>query len=121
MSYELSEGEVTVQFILFEKYQVESIVYESDTATVYKVVHLQMSACRIIKKILKKSIHQNSFYSEINILKSIRHPGIPIIYDVEEDNSAYYIVEEYIEGVNLAQYIEEKGVLSQIYLISREN
>lgn len=113
MSYELSEGEVTVQFILFEKYQVESIVYESDTATVYKVVHLQMSACRIIKKILKKSIHQNSFYSEINILKSIRHPGIPIIYDVEEDNSAYYIVEEYIEGVNLAQYIEEKGVLSQ--------
>lgn len=71
-----------------------------------------MSTERIIKKILKKSIHRNSFYSEISILKSIKHPRIPIIYDVEEDESAYYIIEEYIYGMNLSAYIKEKGVLS---------
>lgn len=72
-----------------------------------------MSVVRIIKKILKKSIHQDSFYSEINILKSIRHPNIPIIYDVEEDTLAYYIIEEYIEGKTLSQHIADGGVLSQ--------
>lgn len=72
-----------------------------------------MQAIRIIKKILKKSIHQDSFYSEINILKNIRHPSIPIIYDVEEDDSSYYIIEEYIEGETLFQYVTKRGVLSQ--------
>ena len=77
-----------------------------------------MAVVRIIKKILKKSIHQDSFYSEINILKSIRHPNIPIIYDVEEDALAYYIIEEYIEGKTLSQYIAERGALSQDEAVS---
>lgn len=109
----LSEGVVTVQPILFEKYQVNSVVYESDTVTIYKVEHIHMLTERIIKKILKNSIRQSSFFSEINILKTIRHPGIPIIYDIEEDSSAYYIIEEYIEGLNLSHYLKKNGVLSQ--------
>ena len=81
--------ESTVQVILFEKYRVEHIVYESENATVYLVEHINMSARRIIKKILKKSIRQNSFYSEINILKTVKHPNIPIIYDQYEDGGAF--------------------------------
>lgn len=108
----LSEGEGTVQITLFEKYKVVDVVYESDTTAVYLVEHLSMLSRRIIKKILKKSINQSSFYSEINILKTIRHPSIPVIYDIEEDVSAYYIVEEYMEGINLYEYVLEKGTLS---------
>lgn len=105
--------ESAVQIILFEKYRVESVVYESDNATIYLVEHINMLAKRIIKKILKKSIHRYSFYSEINILKSIKHPNIPIIYDQYEDESAFYIVEEYIEAPNLAEYIRENGLFSE--------
>lgn len=107
----MSEGDVNVQDILFEKYHVESVVYESDTTTVYLVEHIHMSAKRIIKKVLKESIHRNSFYSEISILKNIKHPYIPIIYDVQEDDMAYYIIEEYINGISLMKYVEEHGVL----------
>ena len=105
--------ESTVQVILFEKYRVERIVYESENATVYLVEHINMSARRIIKKILKKSIRQNSFYSEINILKTVKHPNIPIIYDQYEDESAFYIVEEYIDAPNLMDYIRERGLLGE--------
>lgn len=105
--------ESAVQVILFEKYRVERIVYESENATVYLVEHINMAARRIIKKILKKSIHQNSFYSEINILKAVKHPNIPIIYDQYEDESALYIVEEYIDAPNLMDYIKDKGLLGE--------
>lgn len=92
---------------------MERIVYESDDATVYLVEHIFMQTRRIIKKILKKSIHHNSFYSETNILKTIKHPNIPIIYDQYEDECAFYIVEEYIEAQNLFDYIRDNGVLSE--------
>ena len=93
---------------------MESVVYESDNATVYIAWHIQMQARRIIKKILKKSIHHNSFYSEVNILKTIKHPNIPIIYDQYEDEGTFYIVEEYIEAPNLMEYISENGVLDEL-------
>ena len=92
---------------------MDSIVYESDNATVYRAWHIQMQAWRIIKKILKKSIHHNSFYSEVNILKDIKHPNIPIVYDQYEDESAFYIVEEYIDAPNLVEYIRENGLLNE--------
>lgn len=93
---------------------MESVVYESDNATVYKVKHIHMQTERIIKKILKKSIHHSSFYSEINILKNIKHPNIPIIYDQYEDDEAFYIVEEYIDAPNLMEHIKENGLVSEL-------
>ena len=68
----LLEGGITATSILFEKYQVTDVVYESDTVTVFIAEHIYMSVKRIIKKILKKSICRDTFYSEVNILKSIK-------------------------------------------------
>lgn len=42
--------------------------------------------------------------NEANILKVLRHPNIPIIYDIEEDENYIYIIEEYIEGQSLRAY-----------------
>lgn len=42
--------------------------------------------------------------SEAQILKSVQHPGIPTIYDFEEDESFYYLVEEYIQGDSLEEF-----------------
>ena len=109
----LLEGGITATSILFEKYQVTDVVYESDTVTVFIAEHIYMSVKRIIKKILKKSICRDTFYSEVNILKSIKNPQIPTVYDVEEDAFAYYIIEEYMEGVNLHSFIEKNGVMSE--------
>ena len=79
----------STNIILFDKYRVTKVIYQSEQVTVYEVWHMYMSAKRVIKKILKKSIRQDSFYSEVKILKNLRHPGIPIIYDVIEDSFAY--------------------------------
>lgn len=54
---------------------------------------------------------------EVHILKSLNHPNIPIIYDIEEDENYSYIIEEYLEGESLKAYrsrlshIDERSVL----------
>lgn len=41
---------------------------------------------------------------EVHILKSLKHPNIPIIYDIEEDENYSYIIEEYFQGESLKAY-----------------
>lgn len=99
--------------MLFEKYKVTDIIYESDVVTIYVAEHIVMATKRVIKRILKKSIRQDSFYSEVKVLKNIRHPNIPIIYDTMEDSLAYYIIEEYMQGETLEAYIGRVGQLPE--------
>lgn len=44
----------------------------------------------------------------MNILKDVSIQGIPEIYDIEEDEDFYYIIEEYIDGYSFVEYIDEK-------------
>ena len=43
---------------------------------------------------------------EVVYLKSLSHPGIPVIYDVEEDQKYFYIIEEYVQGESLKSMLE---------------
>lgn len=54
------------------------------------------------------------FLTEATILKNLKHPGIPIIYDLEEDEEYLYIIEEYVTGESL------KAVMLNQKAISRE-
>lgn len=47
---------------------------------------------------------------EANYLQRLEHPMLPVVYDLFEDNgSVWYLVMEYIQGVNLHEYIERNG------------
>ena len=67
-------------------------------------------------------------------MKNLKHPCIPQIYDIEEDEIGFYIVEQFIEGISLKnlcqkQNLQEKSIITyaiQIcelihYLHSRED
>ncbi|WP_088838967.1 MULTISPECIES: Stk1 family PASTA domain-containing Ser/Thr kinase [unclassified Listeria] len=48
------------------------------------------------------------FQREAQSATSLVHPNIVGIYDVGEENDLHYIVMEYVEGMDLKQYIQEK-------------
>ena len=53
---------------------------------------------------------------EASLIKNLKHPHIPIIYDIYEDDISICIIEEYISGKSLRNYIyDEKSLkLNQI-------
>ncbi len=67
---------------------------------------------RIIKGIHKSSALHDRLLHEAHLLKNLKHPYIPEIYDVEEDESYSYIVEQYIEGQSL-KTLCNTGILSE--------
>lgn len=46
-------------------------------------------------------------------MKSLRHPAIPIVYDLEEDQDFFYLIEEYLKGISLYTLIEDQGVMQE--------
>lgn len=69
------------------------------------VKHRLLDLYRAAKIISKNSQNAEKLLQEANLLKNLQHPGIPSIYDIEEDSSSICIIEEYIAGKSLREYM----------------
>lgn len=79
------------------------------TGTVWKAVHQGLNEYRAIKCVPKTHKDYEGFRKEALILKELRHPGIPLVYDMEEDSHYFYLIEEYLEGNSLYDLIKDQG------------
>jgi serine/threonine-protein kinase len=86
--------------------------------TVFLAVHLGLEEYRAIKRVPKSFLKFELLKREAFVLKELRHPGIPIIFDVEEDEFYSYLIEEYLEGESLFDLVKEQGHLSRELAIS---
>ncbi|MFA9464839.1 MAG: serine/threonine-protein kinase [Velocimicrobium sp.] len=99
----IRKGAFVYTIIWFNKYCVIQKLGQGSSGTVFLALHEKLQVYRAIKQIPKEESH-TQWINETNILKILRHPNIPIIYDIEEDEKNIYIIEEYIEGQSLRAY-----------------
>ncbi|MCM1282841.1 MAG: serine/threonine protein kinase [Muribaculaceae bacterium] len=101
-------------FIMSGRYELMKKLGEGSDGTVYLARHHSLELERAIKVFPKRTGAASLFaISEANVLKTIQHPGIPTIYDFEEDQHNYYLVEEYIRGESLSQFLLHQQSISQ--------
>lgn len=101
--------------VLFGKYQIRSVIGRGRSGTVFLARHLGLKEDRAIKRVAKEG---RTYLAEAAVLKSLRCPGIPVIYDLEEDSEYYYLIEEYLDGESLHAFIERRGSLKRARVIS---
>lgn len=83
----------------------------------YLAEHQKLGALRAIKQIPRKEADAASVLSEALLLKNLKHPGIPIIYDLEEDEKNIYVIEEYIAGESLEAFALHQSKISEKKII----
>lgn len=110
--YKTEEGLPTCT-ILFGKYRLDRMIGTGRTGTVWLAVHLGLDEYRAIKQVSKAIVAYEAFRREALILKSLRHPAIPIVYDLEEDQEFLYLIEEYLKGISLYTLMERQGVMQE--------
>lgn len=99
--------------ILFGKYQLCRILGRGRSGTVYLAKHKDLEEYRAIKQVAKACVDAGQFRKEALILKCIRHPGIPVVYDLEEDEDFCYLIEEFLEGDSLYALVSDMGHFSK--------
>lgn len=105
------KGGMDKDTILFGKYRLLRQAGSGRSGTVWQALHLGLEEYRAVKVVSKSSKDPGDLRREALILKELRHPGIPLVYDLEEDEYNFYLIEEYLEGCSLYSYVTEHGIL----------
>ncbi len=94
--------------ILDKKYEVIRILGKGGMGTVYLCKNTRFGNCWAIKEVIqgRKNI---DILTEANILKNLDHPGIRKIVDIFYENNKLYMVQDYIEGQTLKEYVKVNG------------
>ena len=99
--------------ILAEKYEVERKLGEGASGVVYLAYDLHLSQYVAVKKKKRDgSLEDKSFRQELVILKELRHPMLPVLYDYFWEDG-WYLVMEYIRGESLHNYIKRMGAVEE--------
>ncbi|UCZ51782.1 Stk1 family PASTA domain-containing Ser/Thr kinase [Bacillus shivajii] len=98
-----------------ERYQIVKPVGGGGMADVY-LAHDIILDREVAVKVLKAQFSKDDefirrFRREAQAATSLAHPNVVNIYDVGEEKDLYYIVMEYIDGLTLKDYIQQKGKL----------
>ncbi|MBR7071705.1 MAG: Stk1 family PASTA domain-containing Ser/Thr kinase [Clostridia bacterium] len=97
------------------RYVIQEIIGVGGMAVVYKA-HDNVEDRTVAIKILKEEFTSNEefvrrFKNESKAIAMLSHPNIVKVYDVSFGDLIQYIVMEYIEGINLKEFIESQGSL----------
>ncbi|XP_039270957.2 serine/threonine-protein kinase ULK1-like [Styela clava] len=97
------------------EYSRKNLIGHGAFALVYKGRHKKTKLPVAIKCINKKNLGRSSTLlgKEINILKEFHHENIVRLYECESSTQSYYLVMEYCNGGDLAEYLQAKGTLSE--------
>jgi len=55
------------------------------------------------------AVYTDNFQREANLLASLMHPNLPRIYEYFSEGEYWYLVMDYIEGINLQKHLEQSG------------
>lgn len=90
--------------LLFGKYRVEEQIGSGGFSRVYRCSHVTMGISVAVKQMEISNMTQFVIQNESEILKILKHPGIPTLYDIQMDEKYYYLIEEFFEGEVLSSY-----------------
>ena len=97
--------------ILDKKYEIIKVLGRGGMGTVYLCKNNRLGNFWAVKEVNGQWKDKIDFLAEPNILKNLSHVGIIRIIDIFYENDNLYIVEDYINGKTLKEYVEISGPL----------
>jgi len=97
--------------LLSDRYQITEVIGKGGMATVYKAVDTKLQRTVAVKVVYPGITADQKFgehfRTEAQNAAALNHPNIVAVYDVGEDDSAQYIVLEFVEGRTLREILSD--------------
>ena len=108
--------------VLDGKYKILSEIGHGGMSVVYMALNEKANKTWAVKEIRKDgkmdfNTVRQGLVAEIETLKKLKHPNLPSVVDVIEDQDTFIIVMDYIEGNSLDKALKEHGAQPQEYVI----
>ena len=98
------------------RYEIQSVLGIGGMAVVYKAFDHKLNR-NVAIKVLRDDAAMDAesrrrFHTEYQAIGMLSHANIRAVYDVVASGDTEYIVMEYVDGINLKQYMKKKGHLT---------
>lgn len=105
-----------------ETYDIIGEIGSGGGGIVYHAIHKRLQTDVVIKKIRNEVINKIEVRQEADVLKKLKHPYLPRVYDFIEAEDGVYTVMDYIAGKNMDQALTERGRFSsaEVYKIANQ-
>ena len=80
-------------------------VYLAEQARLKRMVAIKL----LRSDLLTDEVHLRRFEQEARAAAGLNHPNIVQVYTVGEEAGTHYIAQEYVHGINLAEYLQKHG------------
>lgn len=98
------------------RYEISEIIGVGGMSVVYKAydnIDDRTVAIKILKdEYLTNEEFKRRFKNESKAIAVLSHPNIVRVYNVSFGDRLQYIVEEYVDGITLKEYIQQQGVIN---------
>lgn len=98
-----------------DRYEVQDPIGRGGMATIFRAVDLRMG--RIVAvKILREMYSSDPkfvtrFQREARAASALQHPNIVQVFDYGQSKDSYFIVMEFVDGMDLRRYLKKRGML----------
>lgn len=99
--------------VLNETYEIIEEIGSGGGGVVYHAIHKRLQTDVVVKRIKDEMIGKVQSRREADVLKKLKHPYLPRVYDFLETDEGIYTVMDYIKGKNLDVALKEHGKFSQ--------
>lgn len=107
--------------LLEGKYRIKHIIDTGGMSVVYLAVDEKLNQLRAVKEVRKDGTKDlelitRRLMAEKEILKKLKHPNLPQIFDVINEDGTYIIVMTLVEGISLDKVLNQKGPQPEEYV-----
>ena len=107
---------INIGAVISGRYEIIEKIGTGGMADVYRAKDHRLNRY-VAVKILKNEYSEDAkfvtkFRQEAQAIACLSHPNIVGVYDVGQEQDMHYIVMEFVDGITLKKYIEQKGKLS---------
>ena len=102
--------------LVFGQYVVLDKLGEGGMGVVFRARHRKMDRLVAVKVLAPAAVESpeavQRFYREVKAAAKLSHPNIVTAHDADEHQGMHYLVIEYVEGMDLAAIVKDRGPMS---------
>ncbi len=110
-------GKLPANYLLKDRYLIVRKVGQGGMAAVYQAIDTQQPGAQwAIKEMSDAALSAKdrdfavqSFLTEANLLRSLRHANLPVVVDVFAEGGKHYLVMEFVQGKSLQELLRQRG------------
>lgn len=92
-----------------QNYRIIKKINQGGMSEIFLAEHIRTRKQLVVKSVSKEQGIQLDFLAEADILIHLDHDMLPKIYDIFDEKDHVYIVEDYVEGVALDEWLKSQG------------